>query len=131
MSFRRIAPAIFILALAIPCTAQTVALTENDYKRAENLLGYNVNPLVSYSPTRPVWLPDDRFWYRVTTERGTEFILADPTQGTRAAAFDQSRLASTLSAAAGTTYEPFRLPFTQFTFEDGNRTIAFNIGNRR
>src|SRR5881409_3897627 len=83
MSFRRIAPAIFILALAIPCTAQTVALTENDYKRAENLLGYNVNPLVLHAPARPVWLPDDRFWYRVRTEKGNEVVLVDPVRGTR------------------------------------------------
>src|SRR5213592_2711204 len=83
MFFRRIAPAIFILALAIPCTAQTLTLTENDYKRAETLLGYNANPLVLHSPARPVWLPDDRFWYRLTTERGTEFVLVDPARRAR------------------------------------------------
>ncbi len=131
MSFRRIAPAIFILALAIPCTAQTVALTANDYKRAENLLGYNVNPLVLHSPARPVWLPDDRFWYRVTTERGTEFMLVDPARKTRMPAFDQPKLAAALSSASGTNYEPFALPFAQFTFEDGDRAISFDIGNRR
>ena len=131
MSFRRIAPAIFILALAIPCTAQTVALTENDYKRAENLLGYNVNPLVLHSPARPVWLPDDRFWYRVTTERGTEFMLVDPARKTRMPAFDQPKLAAALSSASGTNYEAFALPFAQFTFEDGDRAIAFDLGSRR
>ena len=131
MSFHRIAPTLLSLAIAIPGLAQTQPLTADDYARAEKFLGYNTNPLVLHSPSRPVWLPDDRFWYRVTTERGTEFILADPTRGTRAAAFDQTRLAGALSTAAGTTYESFRLPFTQFTFEDGNRSIAFNIGNRR
>src|SRR6266850_4665551 len=131
MSLQRIAPAILSLAIAIPCLAQMPALTADDYTRAEKFLGYNTNPLVLHSPSRPVWLPDDRFWYRVTNERGTEFILVDPARGTRAAAFDQTRLAGALSAASGTTYEPFRLPFTQFTFEDGNRGIAFNIGNRR
>src|SRR5437667_9464348 len=100
MSFRRIAPAIFILALAIPCTAQTVALTENDYKRAENLLRYNVNPLVLHSPAKPVWLPDDRFWYRVATERGTEFILVDPARKTRMPEFDPPNVASALASAS-------------------------------
>src|SRR5438046_9579744 len=131
MSFRRIAPAIFILALAIPCTAQKVVLSENDYKRAENLLGYNVNPLVLHSPARPVWLPDDRFWYRLTTERGTVFMLVDPGRKTRMPAFHQPKLAAALSSASGTNYEPFALPFAQSTFEDGDRAIPFDIGNRR
>src|SRR5712671_6704501 len=101
MSLQRIAPAILSLAIAIPSLAQTQAVTADDYARAEKFLGYNTNPLVLHSPTRPVWLPDDRFWYRVTTESGTEFTLADPTRGTRAAAFDQTRLAAALSAASG------------------------------
>src|SRR5207302_6655085 len=121
---------ILAIAIALPAFGQR-ALTADDYARAEKFLGYNTNPLVLHSPSRPVWLADDRFWYRVTTERGTEFILADPPRATRAGAFDQIRLAGALSTASGTTYEPFRLPFTQFTFEDGNRAIAFNIGNRR
>ena len=135
MSFRRIAPAVLSLALTIPSRAQNPAqpraLTTDDYARAEEFMPYNTNPLVLHSATRPVWLPDDRFWYRVTTERGTEFVLVDPARGTRAAAFDQTRIAAALFAASGTNYEPFRLPFTQFTFEGGGRSIAFNIGNRR
>ncbi len=131
MFFRRIAPAIFILALAIPCTAQTLTLSENDYKRAETLLGYNANPLVLHSPARPVWLPDDRFWYRLTTERGTEFLLVNPARRAQMPAFDQPKLAAALSSAIGTNYEPFSLPFAQFTFEDGDRAISFDIGNRR
>src|SRR3989442_3027755 len=116
MLFGRIAPATLILALAIPCLAQTRALTAGDYARAEALMGYNTNPLVLHSPSRPVWLPDDRFWYRVNTERGTEFLLVDPARGTQSAAFDQAKLAAALASASGANYEPFRLPFTQFTF---------------
>src|SRR5437899_10151330 len=131
MSFRRIAPAIFILALAIPCTAQTVALTENDYKRAENLLGYNVITVVLHSTARPVWLSDDRFWYRVTTESETEFMLVEPARKPRMPAFDHPKLVAVMSSASGTNYEPFALPFAQFTFEDGDRAISFDVGNRR
>src|SRR5438128_4711916 len=123
MSFHRIAPAIFSLAMAIaiPGLAQTQPLTADDYARAEKFLGYNTNPLVLHSPSRPVWLPDDRFWYRVNTERGTEFLLVDPARGTQSAAFDQAKLAAALASASGANYEPFRLPFTQFTFDEGGR----------
>jgi len=131
MSSQRIAFAILTLTFAIPCQAQTRSLTADDYARAEKFLGYNTNPLVLHVPSRPVWLADDRFWYRTTTERGTEFILVDAARGMRAPAFDHTRLAAALSSASGTNYQPFRLPFTQFSFEDSNRTIAFNTGNRR
>ncbi len=131
MPFRSTAPAILILALAMSSIAQTRALTPDDYRRAETFLGYNTNPLVLHVPARPVWLTDDRFWYRVATERGTEFILVDPARATRSAAFDQTKLAAALSSASGTNYVPFSLPFTQFTFEEGDRAIFFNVENRR
>jgi dipeptidyl aminopeptidase/acylaminoacyl peptidase len=75
-------------------------------------------------------LADDRFWYRVTTERGIEFILVDPVRGTRGPAFDQMKVAAALSSASGTSYQPFRLPFTQFTFEEDNRAIVFDLNRR-
>src|SRR5262245_952677 len=97
---------------AISSGAQTRTLTADDYARAEKFMGYNTNQLVLHGSVRPTWLPDDRLWYRVATENGNEFILVDPTRGTRSAAFDHSRVAEALSAASGTKYEAFRLPFT-------------------
>jgi dipeptidyl aminopeptidase/acylaminoacyl peptidase len=60
------------------------ALTTADYAHAERFLGYNTTPLVLHSGVRPTWLPDDRFWYRVTTERGSEAVLVDAATGMRA-----------------------------------------------
>ncbi len=94
-------------------------------------MGYNANPLVLHTVVQPTWLPDERFWYRTATENGTEFILVDAARGTRAPAFDQLKIAAALSAAAGTTYTAYRLPFTQFDFTDNGRAIAFNAGGRR
>src|SRR5262245_52413492 len=120
----------FALFISISAFAQTRALTADDYARAERLMGYNTNPLVLHSGVKPTWLADDRFWYRVATENGNEFVLIDPTRGTRTAPFDQSKVAAALSSATGTKYEQFRLPFTTFAFEDNDRNIGFNIGNR-
>ena len=131
MRVRKAARLLTIFLLAIPGLAQTRTLTAEDYARAEKFMGYNTNPLVLHAGVRPVWLPDDRFWYRATTANGTEFILVDPSRGTRAPAFDHGKLAETLSSSAGTRYEPGRLPFTQFDFAGGGRSISFNIGNRR
>src|SRR5260370_37018312 len=82
----------------IPCVAQersTYAprvITADDYARAEKAMGYNTNPLVFRSGVRANWLPDERFWYRITTPEGSEFVLIDPAQGTHAPAFDHAKL---------------------------------------
>ena len=107
------------------------AITAADYARAERLLGYNTNPLVFRSGVRPTWLPDDRFWYRITTAEGSEFVLVDAARGTRVSAFDHARLATALSAAAGTTYDAHHLPFTAFDLSADGRTISFNVRGRR
>ena len=59
------------------------ALTAADYARAERFLTPNTTPLVHRAGVRPTWLADDRFWYRVTTEKGSEATLVDPATGTR------------------------------------------------
>ena len=61
------------------------ALTAADYARAEKFMGYNTTPLVLHSGVHATWLPDDRFWYRTTTEKGREAVLIDPATGARSA----------------------------------------------
>src|SRR6266705_2494584 len=128
---RRVGIALAALTFGAPCLAQTRALTAGDYARAEKLMGYNTNPLVFRAGIRPRWLADDRFWYRVTTQNGNEFVLVDPTRGTRGPAFDQTKVATALSTASGTVYDAFHLPFTQFDFSNDGATMMFNVDSRR
>ena len=106
-------------------------LTAADYARAEKFMGYNTTPLVFRSGVRPTWLPDDRFWYQVTASDGLEFLLVDPSKGTRTPAFDHAKVAAALSAAAGATYDARHLPFTQFDFSADGRSISFTVRQRR
>jgi dipeptidyl aminopeptidase/acylaminoacyl peptidase len=82
----------YALPLALAITVTVVgqqrpeaprALTAADYARAERFMTYNTTPLVLRSGVRATWLPDDRFWYRVTTERGSEAVLVDPAAATK------------------------------------------------
>jgi dipeptidyl aminopeptidase/acylaminoacyl peptidase len=79
------------VALTIPLAGQQRAadspraLTRADYARAERFMNYNTTPLVLRSGVLPTWLPDERFWYRITSERGSEAILIDPIKATRTA----------------------------------------------
>jgi dipeptidyl-peptidase-4 len=58
-------------------------MTAADYARAERFMNYNVTPLVYRSGVRGNWLPDDRVWYRVTTESGSVATLVDPVTGAK------------------------------------------------
>jgi dipeptidyl aminopeptidase/acylaminoacyl peptidase len=66
----------------VPLVAQTL-VTAADYARAERFMPAHTTPLVLRSGIRPTWLADDRFWYRVTTPKGVEFVLVDPGARTR------------------------------------------------
>lgn len=125
-----------ILVLAVAAIAQQAgyaqsALTAADYARAEKWMGYNANPLVFRAGVRPVWQGDDRFWYRLTTAEGTEFVMVNTATGTKAPAFDHAKLAAALSAAAGGTFDAHRLPFTDFELSADGQTISFTAQRRR
>jgi dipeptidyl aminopeptidase/acylaminoacyl peptidase len=126
--FSRLVFPTLIFAFALTAFAQTgnqVSVTATDYARAEKFMGYNTGQLVDRGGVRPNWLPDERFWYRVLTAQGSEFILVNPANKTRQPAFDHARLAAALSTAAGAKYEAARLPFMQFTFSPDGGKISF------
>ena len=74
-------------------------VTADDYARAEKSMGYNTSLLVFRSGVRPNWISGERFWYRITTAEGSEFVMIDPATGARAPVFDQAKLAAALSTA--------------------------------
>lgn len=132
-----------LLALCVVLTAPLVlaaqslepyrpdSLTADDYRRAEQFMNYNANPLVLGGAVRPNWLPDDRFWYRNAIADGFEFVLVDAARRSRSRAFDHARLATALGTLTGSTYEAFRLPFTTFQHTADGRSITFQAGQRR
>jgi dipeptidyl-peptidase 4 len=124
----------FFLA-ALPLTAltaqETARLTAEDYARAERFLAPHTVPLMSGVAGSPGWLPDGRFWYRVTTAEGAEFVMVDPGRRTRAAAFDHGRLARAMGEVTGAEVDPARLPFTTFELSDDGRRMTVVAGERR
>ncbi len=122
------------LMIAVPVLAQTPApatLSADDYRRAEQFLGYNTNPLVLNAGVRANWLPDGRFWYRTVREAGPEFVLVDPAARTKAPLFDHDRLTAALSTAAGRTYERARLPFQTVDVSADGREVTVTAGSRQ
>ncbi|MGI4740047.1 MAG: DPP IV N-terminal domain-containing protein [Janthinobacterium lividum] len=121
--------AALIISVAAPAQ-QLPARPAPDYAQAERFMSYNTQPLVDGGIGQPNWLANDRFWYRVLTARGSEFILVDPARKTRTAAFDQARLATALAAASGQPVEAAQLPFRSFTLSPDGRVISFTANDK-
>ncbi len=98
------AAAIIAVASGLYCVTvfaqQPRQYTKQDYAAAEKFMSYNANPLAYKGVVRAQWLDDDRFWYRAVDDSGVTFMLVDPAKGTRASAFDQSKLATALAKAS-------------------------------
>jgi len=85
--------------------------------------------LVQDLPGAPSWLGDSTaFWYRKTGGGRSEFVLVDARAATKGPAFDHTRLAAALSAAAGQTYPAHELPFTTIAFTNGRQAVEFSVG---
>lgn len=123
-------PVIFF-AITVSAYAQSQnALLTSDYARAEQFLSYNVVPYVDHESVRPNWISNDHFWFRDMTADGSDFILIDPEKGTRKPAFDQQKLAASISKATGRTYSADNLPFQYFQYTDDYKAILFRANGR-
>src|SRR5580692_9561607 len=121
------------IALGWVVTAQAQqggTLTDNDYAHAETLLNYGTAPLIDHELGRPNWMSGDRFWYRVLTAQGSEFIVVNPAKGTRAPAFDQAKLAAALATATGQAVDANHLPFGTFTYSEDGKSIRFRAAGK-
>ena len=104
------------------------SVTRADYSRAEQYLPWNVKSAIFDARVEPHWIEaSDRFWYRSEALGAKTFILVDPEAGTREPAFDHTRLASALSAAAGSSYSSDDLPFDEITFVEDGKSLEFVI----
>jgi dipeptidyl aminopeptidase/acylaminoacyl peptidase len=124
--------AMLILALAATVNAQQgPQLTAKDYEHAENFLSYNTGPLIDHETINAVWFDGDKFWYRILTSKGSEFILVDPIKKTRGAAFDQQKLAASLSKATGKQFEADMLPFNAISFSADAKSVIFEADGKQ
>ena len=83
--------------------------TMEDYARAERMVNYNTGALIDRADVRPNWVEGDKFWYRVLTATGAEYVLVDPVKKSRTAYATRDQLAAALSTATGKTIEASKL----------------------
>ena len=121
-----------LAATAANIPAQTGrTYNDGDYARAERLMNYNVEPLVYHGVEKPVWLDDERFWYRDRGPQGFTFTLVDAAHGTRRPAFDHAAIAAALAGKVRELKHPLNaanLPIEDLDVSADNKTIHFRIG---
>src|SRR5271154_4516065 len=114
----------FVLAPGLISAQGTLA----DYQRAEKFLPGNVRHQIFVADVTPHWIEKtSRFWYRKVGTSGTEFILVDAAQNSSVPAFDQAKLAASLSRAAKREYSATQLPFDTFEFAKDGQSINFQL----
>jgi dipeptidyl aminopeptidase/acylaminoacyl peptidase len=106
-------------------------LTAKDYQQAENFLTANTQKYIDRQAGALNWISPDRFWYRVLTPTGSEYILVDAAKGKKSAAFDHQKLAVALSAVTGNQYTATMLPIQTILFSDDNKSISFRVNNQQ
>lgn len=119
------------LACALTVSAQQNVLTTKDYERAESRLVYGTEPYIDHATVRPNWFTGDKFWYRVLTSNGSEFIVVNAVKKTRSAAFDQQKLAASLSKATDKQYTASMLPFESFSYSPDEGSIIFKADGQQ
>jgi len=124
-----------VLSIPVALLAQSPyrpdSVTAADYAHAETFLAASTSPLVYNSGVRPTWTMGDKFWYRVNTAAGTRFLLVDPARKSRTPAFDQARLAATLSKVAGAQYSGDSLPIMGLDYSSDGRSVTFSVRGKR
>jgi len=97
-----------LVSLIFAAAALTVAaqqqMTAADYARAERFMSYNTTPLVLHSAGRATWISDqrgERFWYRTTTENGSEAFIVNGADGAKTTCDLQACRASAADVGRG------------------------------
>src|SRR5437667_2850356 len=120
--------AIAAVVAFLPLPAVLAQGTREDYQRAQQFLPGNLRHRVYVADVIPHWIAEkNRFWYRKAGTKGTEFILVDAEQNASGPAFDQARLAASLSKAAKREYQPTELPFDTFDYAKDGRSISLQV----
>src|SRR5215470_12308411 len=129
--FRMIA---FLCSLALLPTVIFAQGAQADYERAAGLRD-KLQGLVVNAPERANWIEKTgRFWYRKSVKGGYEFVMVDAETLAKKPAFDHEKLAAGLSKAlppGGEAITALKLPFNEFTFVDGERSIEINAREAR
>lgn len=102
-----------------------------DYQRAKGFLRENLEKKIFKVNITPHWIKGgSKFWYKVKSRRGKEFIFVDSIKKKKRPAFNHQKLAHGISQLMNTDYHPYALPFDEIEFIKKGDMINFYINNQ-
>lgn len=111
----------FVLSVAAQNTDSLYQLADRYNERFTSKFHYNVTNVQAVNDSHC-------FVYMTQTPKGKEFYLIDAEKKTQTNAFDQERLAISLSKILDKKTEAYNLPFQQIRFSNQRDSIFFRIG---
>jgi dienelactone hydrolase len=97
-----------------------------DYQNAEALNGL-MQKKIYYSPENVQWLPLVKsFFYTIRTSKGREFLVTDTKEYHKTSAFDQKKLAASLSSSTNDNINAAELPITNPVMSSNGKEVRFN-----
>ena len=115
---------IIIVSVSVNAQSDTKALTSSNYDQATKFLGANTNKLIYRNNVNVTWLPDGKFWYAVNVDGGKEYVLINPSDGSRKTGADKKSILSDTEnniAAAGVG----RRSFSNDVISPDGQKVAF------
>ncbi|MGB2908131.1 MAG: DPP IV N-terminal domain-containing protein, partial [Candidatus Aminicenantaceae bacterium] len=123
--FSVIISCVLVLALFPVCLSSQV--DPDTYERADRIRT-KFQSLALNMVDRGGWIPKtSRYWYHKSVEDGFAFHVVDAEALTKRPAFDQLRLAESLSKLLKDTIDPKNLPFRSISYTDNEESIRFEI----
>jgi dipeptidyl aminopeptidase/acylaminoacyl peptidase len=120
-----------VALVAIFVSPASAQITTADYQRAQSLREQYESAAV-FVPEPSTWIgTTHKFYYRRSLANGFEFVTVDADTQQRHPSFDHHRVAEALSRATGRAYDPTRLPFQNFTFNETLSAIDMTIEGAR
>ena len=96
------------------------------YQSAERTRGDKILPLALNLSIAPIWVANsDRFWMRLQSPDGWQYLAVDPQRRERRLAFDHARLAAAISDAAGRAVDAKHLAFNNPRVDEARQRLNF------
>jgi dipeptidyl aminopeptidase/acylaminoacyl peptidase len=130
INWRRWSALAVLCMLFSGCTTQA-QVTAADYQRAEKLHEQFSNKVFKKT-VEPHWFDSgQKFWYRNDFKDSREFMVVDTRTGTRASAFDNERLAKSLSTALSKPVSTQKPPFEDIEILKDGKVLQFEFEKRQ
>jgi dipeptidyl-peptidase-4 len=99
-----------------------------NYDLASRFVPSRVSKLIFDTSVTPHWFElSDRFWYSYETTDGTRWWVVDPARRTKAALFDNAKVAAQLSALTNFPYDAQHLPIRELKVVKQDAALQFYV----